>query len=135
MVIHTSFLGNKPKLHKGDTILVSGIWKRSRRGEYLSIRAGHNVILLQQAKPLKKVKQAKKKLRKANKKPLGIARAQAAPPDIFTPAQLLGQNTGNEATEMLVLPYSPAMRWLFIGVISLGVMLLVTTDSSGREKE
>jgi hypothetical protein len=46
IVLHPSFSGVKPRLHKGDRIRATGIWKKSRRGIYLSVREGDTLLLL-----------------------------------------------------------------------------------------
>lgn len=46
IVLHPSFTGGKPALRKGDTVEATGEWRRSTRGPYLSVRAGHSFALL-----------------------------------------------------------------------------------------
>lgn len=46
IVLHPSYTGFKPRLEKGDQIFASGIWKRSKRGWYVSVREGDIFLML-----------------------------------------------------------------------------------------
>ena len=48
VVIHPSYTGQKPRLHTGDIVQLSGIWRRSKNGSYVSIRTGHILTRLSQ---------------------------------------------------------------------------------------
>jgi hypothetical protein len=74
IVIHTSWQGTKPKLHKGDVISVTGIWRQSSRGPYISIRQGHSFMLLAAAGEKNKVKTASVPTNQSNSS-LGIQSA------------------------------------------------------------
>ncbi len=40
VVVHASYVTPRPRLHKGDTLEVTGTWRRSRLGPYVSVREG-----------------------------------------------------------------------------------------------
>ncbi|HEY1074438.1 MAG TPA: lamin tail domain-containing protein [Patescibacteria group bacterium] len=54
VVVHTSYVSSRPKLHVGDTIHVTGRWKQSRSGLYVSVRIGDIFELLELATPTRK---------------------------------------------------------------------------------
>ncbi len=118
-VIHTNFAGEKPRLHQGDQVRISGIWKRSKKGLYLSIRQGGEVILTEHATQVSRSKKARKS---TPLKPHLIEKAQAS---------TFGPVSSAQAHAPPGLPLAPLdlpqpeawIRWLLIITITLGVLL------------
>ncbi len=53
VVIHSSFDGAKPRFQRGDKVVVSGVWKFSKTGRYLSVRRGDSLVLVQRVRSQK----------------------------------------------------------------------------------
>lgn len=121
IVVHRSFDGQKPRLAKGDKVEVTGIWLRSGRGPYLSVRKGDIFILIESSQ-VNVVRGSKSK-----KKPTTsglVPRAKAASPLEVPQVQAAAQP---ERTITLDYPssspYNPHLRWLFIALLAVGAWL------------
>jgi hypothetical protein len=119
VVIHTSFTGDKPKFHKGDQVKVTGVWKSSANGQYLSVRAGDTLTVVSSATT---TKQAESSGKKATLDTSGLAdiaalssteSAKAASRTISSPRSI----------ESTVLSSDQSLRWLFIIMVTVGVLL------------
>jgi hypothetical protein len=134
IVIHASFTGTKPRLHKGDTIQISGEWKRSRRGPYISVREGDIVALLAEA-PKKRKTSARRKAATVSKK-IGsslIPKAQAAGTVTELPDQLYSADMFSDTPDLWRT--DPYIKWLFSVVITFGVWLAISPVSRKFENE
>lgn len=122
VVVHHSYDKERPRLHRGDIIHVTGIWLRSRRGEYVSVREGHDLTLVHSAQ--------KKKPRKIQK-PLvhslpGVEAAQAAS---YVEAQLARDGPEKVPQSSLNLIVHAWLRWVAIGSIATGTYLVISRST------
>jgi hypothetical protein len=125
IVVHHTFDGQKPRLSKGDVIEVSGLWLRSGRGPYLSVRKGDVFVVIESSKVgTSRATKGKKKSspsrvtsqpKAAN--PFDIPTAQAADTS-FTTITLEAPSSS---------PYNPYLRWLFVALIAVGAWLMLDT--------
>lgn len=125
IVVHHSFDGQKPRLAKGDIIAVSGIWLRSSRGPYLSVRKGDTFVLVESSNSSTARKsKSKKKLVAAGL----VTRAQAAGPSSIPQAQAAERRYRTITLDYPTsAPYNPHLRWLFITLLAIGSWLILDT--------
>ncbi len=127
IVVHHSFDGQKPRLSKGDKIEVTGIWLRSSRGPYLSVRKGDVFVLIEssQGSTVRSSKSKKKSAttglaaRTKTASPFEVPHAQAAETQYH--AITLDYPTST--------PYNPNLRWLFITLLAVGTWLVLDNRS------
>lgn len=118
IVIHASFTGEKPKLHTGDIIHITGAWYRSKNGPYISVRVGDEIKLMRAATKIT----TKTTLPPTTSK----ATAQPSLPPLVQTAEAAG--TGSQNNRPLRTsakpPINQAVAWLFIGLAAFGAGIL-----------
>lgn len=118
IVIHKSFTGFKPTLHVGDFIRVSGVWKKSSKRNYLSVRLGDSLTLISSVKKkhTTKTKNVSHISKESGliKNSLGTTVARAAPPSFQEP----------KVTSKLLMNRR-LWRNMLSGVIALGFVLVL----------
>lgn len=129
VVVHKSFDRERPRLHTGDTLSISGIWQKSRRGPYISVRSGDTFTLISLA--------AKPSKRKAAKSPkikpgLKVATAKASSSTLHVPKSSDEQAKLQLVPSRFLDPPEPVSPWIALGV-TLGLVLMLAPRQPQRE--
>lgn len=127
IVIHKSFDGTKPRLHSGDIIRLSGIMKESKKGPYLSVRAGDQFLLIEPAA------RSSKKTKKSSQPKPRVANAVSTTKSKSTAvkvSQIIMRPTASITQPFPTGPPVSHMWYLFAITISAGASLLLAPSFS-----
>ncbi len=131
VVLHPSYTIPKPRLHHNDFVRVSGIWKVSRLGQYLSVRAGNELTVLKLAVMAKKAKASHKTAAKKKPKKATVKTKKFTGPFSPQPVQANARTGGLDvlvrASRPLQLAYTPPLwlSWVFALMVTSGSLLLL----------
>lgn len=130
VVIHTSYDLPRPKLRQGDTIYVTGEWKTSRSGPYLSVRLGDVFELLSVAtQPRKKSRGAQgiiSVIPRAKAAEVASAPQASAGNDTFAPLERLFANSLLAVSfEGVDSPPNVSVRLWLVILFSVGCVLVL----------
>lgn len=117
IVLHPSFKGEKPRLHRGDKVSATGIWKRSKRGWYLSVRDGYTFTVLYELNRRISQKKTSIFLTKAHNQLLAEPKLISSAERKFIPLVLGDMN------QSLTTPFSQWLMLTLITLVSAGMTL------------